>query len=231
MAILSPEMEKELRTEERLYPGSDGKPMADNTKQLRWIVTIYTGLAGMFRDDPNVFVAADLLWYPELGKPEVRVAPDVLVAFGRPKGDRTAYRQWREDNIPPQVVFEIMSPSNRFHEMMDKLAFYDRYGVEEYYLYDPDRGALDGWIRREGRLVPIEQLQGWVSPRLGIRFNLDEEGKLVLTRPDGQRFLSPEEMEAQREEALRLAEQERQRAERLAARLRDLGMEDVDEQS
>ncbi len=228
MVVLSPETEKELREEEQLYPGSDGKPMADNTKQLRWIVTIYTGLAGMFKDDPNVFVGADLLWYPERGHPEIRVAPDVLVVFGRPKGDRTAYRQWREENTPLHVVFEIMSPNNRFHEMMEKLAFYDKYGVEEYYLYDPDRGALDGWVRREGRLQPIEQLQGWVSPRLGIRFERDEDGQLILTRPDGQRFLSPEEIEAQREEALRAAERERQRAERLAARLRELGIEDVD---
>lgn len=182
----------------------------------------------MFKDDPNVFVGADLLWYPERGHPQIRVAPDVLVVFGRPKGDRSAYRQWREENTPLHVVFEIMSPSNRFHEMMEKLAFYDKYGVEEYYLYDPDRGALDGWIRREGRLQPIEQLQGWVSPRLGIRFELDEDGQLILTRPDGQRFLSPEEIEAQREEALRAAERERQRAERLAARLRELGVEDTE---
>lgn len=235
MVILPPDLEKELREEERIYPGSDGKPIADNTKQLRWIVTIYTGLAGMFKDNPNVFVAADLLWYPERGHPEIRVAPDVLVVFGRPKGDRSAYRQWREENTPLHVVFEIMSPSNRFHEMMDKLAFYDKYGVEEYYLYDPDRGALDGWIRREGRLQPIEQLQGWVSPLLGVQFGLDEDGRLILVRPDGQRFLSPEEIEAQREEALRLAEEEReraererQRAERLAARLRELGVEDTD---
>ncbi|MDW8321864.1 MAG: Uma2 family endonuclease [Armatimonadota bacterium] len=228
MVILSAEMQKELQEEERIYPGSDGKPMADNTKQLRWIVIIYTGLASMLKDAPNVFIAADLLWYPEHGHPEIRVAPDVLVAFGRPKGDRTAYRQWREEDTPPQVVFEIMSPSNRFHEMMQKLAFYDKYGVEEYYLYDPDRGVLDGWVRREGRLQPIEQLQGWVSPRLGVRFELDEDGQLILTRPDGQRFLSPEEIEAQREEALRAAERERQRAERLAARLRELGIEDVE---
>lgn len=45
---------------------------------------------------------------------------------------------------------------------------------------------------------------------------------------NGQRFLSPEEIETQREEALRMADQERQRAERLAARLRELGIEDVE---
>ena len=35
-----------------------------------------------------------------------------MVVFGRPKGRRGSYRQWEEDNIPPQVVFEILSPGN-----------------------------------------------------------------------------------------------------------------------
>lgn len=58
------------------------------------------------------------------------MAPDVMVVFGRPKGDRGSYQQWREDNIPPQVVFELLSPGNRLAEMVRKLRFSERYGVE-----------------------------------------------------------------------------------------------------
>ena len=43
------------------YPQSDGQPMADNTKQFRWIVTIQGGLDALLRDNPQVFVAGDLL--------------------------------------------------------------------------------------------------------------------------------------------------------------------------
>ena len=43
------------------YPQSDGQPIADNTKQFRWIVTIQGGLDALFRADPQVFVAGDLL--------------------------------------------------------------------------------------------------------------------------------------------------------------------------
>jgi hypothetical protein len=43
------------------YPDSDGQPMADNTLQYRWIVTIQGGIDAMFKDDPNVFVAGELL--------------------------------------------------------------------------------------------------------------------------------------------------------------------------
>jgi len=105
-----------------------------------------------------------LLWYPLKGHPEIRVAPDVLVVFGRPKRDRGSYRQWEEDNIAPQVVFEILSPGNRVKEMTRKLQFYERYGVEEYYIYDPDDNELEGLQRREGNLQLVEEINGWVSP-------------------------------------------------------------------
>jgi hypothetical protein len=39
------------------YPPGDGQPMADNTKQFRWIVTIQGGIDALWRDDPQVFVA------------------------------------------------------------------------------------------------------------------------------------------------------------------------------
>lgn len=90
-----------------VYPESDGKPMAENTKQFRWIVTIVGGLAALLRDNPNVFVAGDLLWYPLKENIEICTAPDAMVVFGRPKGDRGSYAQANEDNIPPQVVFEV----------------------------------------------------------------------------------------------------------------------------
>src|SRR6266545_225356 len=100
-----------------VYPDSDGQPMSDNTLQFQWIVTIQGGLDALFADRPDVFVAGDLLWYPVEGEPSIRAAPDALVAFDRPKGYRGSYRQWEEGNVPPQVVFEVLSPGNRVPEM------------------------------------------------------------------------------------------------------------------
>ncbi len=112
-----------------------------------------------------------------------------MVVFGRPKGRRGSYKQWQEDNIAPQVVFEILSPSNSLEEMERKLLFYQRYGVEEYYLYDPDSHNFKGWLRQEGLLSSIPEIKGWVSPRLSIRFDLREDG-LEIYSLDGQKFLS-----------------------------------------
>ena len=213
------------------YPDSDGLPMAENTLQFRWITTIVGGLQALFRDDPNVFVAGDLFWYPIEGDNKTRTAPDAMVVFGRPKGDRGSYMQWLEDSIPPQVVFEVQSPGNRFGELTRKLAFYDRFGVEEYYLFNPDAIWLEAWLRKGGALCEIPETNGWVSPILKIRFELSDSEFCILG-PDGQPFESyldlvrraeNERTRAENERAR--AENERTRADRLAEKLRSLGVE------
>ncbi|WRH66020.1 MAG: Uma2 family endonuclease [Planktothrix sp. GU0601_MAG3] len=203
-----------LPSSDIIYPESDGKPMADNTKQFRWIVIIKQNLDQLYANDPNVFVAGDLFWYPVEGRNNIVQAPDVMIALGRPKGDRPSYKQWQENGIPPQVVFEILSPCNSQTDMEKKLLFYDRYGVEEYYIYDPDRNQLKGWLRREMGLDVIEEINGWVSPRLGIRFDLSGE-ELEIYRPDGIPFLSYQEVSEQ-------LEQERQRADNAQQRLAEM---------
>jgi Uma2 family endonuclease len=199
------------------YPESDGKPMAENTLQFRWIVTLQGGLDSLFLHVQNVFVAGDLLWYPVEGDPTIRQAPDAMVVFGRPKGDRGSYRQWEEDGIAPQVVFEVLSPGNRPGEMIRKFKFYERYGVEEYYIWDPDRLTLDGFLRKNNVLEDIPEMNAWVSPRLAIRFDMSGDD-LRLFRPDGQPFLTYVELMTERN-------RERQRADKLAAQLKAMGIE------
>ena len=55
------------KTAINLYPDSDGKPMADNTLQYRWIVRLVTNLKPLFRGQ-TVFVAGDLFWYPQVAR-------------------------------------------------------------------------------------------------------------------------------------------------------------------
>ena len=194
-----------------IYPDSDGHPMSDNTKQFRWIVIIKENLELLFAAYMDVFVAGDLLWYPVEGDNKTRQAPDTMVIFGRPKGDRGSYKQWEEDNIPPQVVFEILSPGNRLKAMAHKLKFYERYGVEEYYIYDPDDIELIGWLRSGEQLEIIEEMNGWVSPRLGVRFQMTSDN-LEIFSPTGERFLTFVELAQLREQERQRAETERQRA-------------------
>ncbi len=122
--------------------------------------------------------------------------------------------------------------------MIKKLQFYDRYGVEEYYVYDPDTNELQGLHRVGGSLSAIEQIDNWISPRLQIKFVLTPEN-LEIYRPDGQRFLTTIELnqlvdqERSKAEKERIraeqeyarAEQERAKLERLLAQLRQLGID------
>jgi Uma2 family endonuclease len=183
-----------------VYPDCDGLPMSDNTKQFDWIVLLKENLEILFAANPDVFIAGDLLWYPIKGDNKTRLAPDTMVAFGRPKGDRGSYQQWKEGNIAPQVAFEVLSPGNRPSEMARKLLFYERFGVEEYYIYDPDRNRLTGYQRNGKHLVEISTMHNWVSPRLGIRF-VPQVGNLELFTPNGEKFLSPVEIDQRRRQA------------------------------
>ena len=56
------------------YPDDDGLPMADNSKQFRWITTIAGNLAGLYRDREDVLVGGNMLWYAREGDPAERFA-------------------------------------------------------------------------------------------------------------------------------------------------------------
>jgi Uma2 family endonuclease len=204
-----------------LYPDSDGQPMADNTKQYRWIVRLVSNLRNLLQGQ-TAFVAGDLLWYPvQVDAPPVPCqAPDAMVVLGRSDDDRGSYQQWKEDNIPPQVVFEIISPSNSATEISQKQAFYDRYGVLEMFFYDPDNFEFWGLTRQapDERLVLLTRLNlPWTSPMLGITFDMFEDG-LALFYSNGERFKDPEELYQERNQTQR-------KLDRAMEKLRELGID------
>lgn len=97
--------------------------------------------------------------------------------------------------------------------------------MEEYYIYDPDTVGLTGFLRSGEWLTDIESINGWVSLRLGIQFQLLAD-TLAIYRPDGGTFLTPVELDQlrqqerqQKEAALSQLKQERQRYQDLLAKL------------
>ena len=191
-----------LTPPEIIYPSSDGKPMAENTKQGRWITLLYSNLCSVFHDRNDVFVALDNYWFPVEGEPDVVFAPDVYVVFGRPKGHRSSYKQWLEGDIPLTVVFEILSPANTREEMDAKFLFYDEHGVEEYSVYDPDTNKLDIRIRGAQTLYRVNDIKSFKSPKLGIRFEMTKP-EMTVYGPKGFPFLHLEE---EKQDRKRLAE-------------------------
>lgn len=229
------------------YPSSDGKPMGESTEHLEKIFEVLGFLSRLFHDRRDVLLAADLFWYPVEGNPKIRVAPDVLAAFGAPyKPKRESYLQWKEGNLPIHVAFEFLSKSNREKDLEAKFAFYQAHGTEEYYLYDLRKNLLHIWLRQGEILAPVERTEGFVSPRLGVRLET-RKGTLRLFAPEGGDISQPfkdvyleqkraralaeseyaraEEERARAEAEHARAEEERARAERLAEKLRSLGID------
>lgn len=190
--------------------------MAENTLQYEWIVTLKTNLEHLLREDPHVFIAADLLWYPVEGRPDIRRAPDVMVAFGRPKGFRGSYQQWLEEGIAPQVVIEVLSPGNRPMEMHRKLRFYEEYGVEEYCMIEPDPNDLGvaAYQREHDKLVAVPIDTHWQSPRLGIRVGIEAQ-ELVARDAEGNRFRNPEDIQKSEAELKLVTKQQAQEIDQL----------------
>lgn len=201
--------------------------MADNTLQAETMVFLKANLDILYAETPDVFVAMDLLWYPVEGRPEIRVAPDLFLVFGRPKGYRGSYKQFEEANIAPQVVFEILSSGNRFGEMLRKLDFYNQYSAEEYYLYNPETFDLTIWYRPSptSELALVEWEESWTSPRTGIRFDAPGDKEWALTDPKGGPFRSPIEIQRTLNATQEQLADVKAERDRLIAQLRAAGIE------
>ena len=108
--------------------------------------------------------------------------------------------------------------------VVEKLRFYDHYGVAEFYSWDQVRQSFAAFVRVNGTLEPVDTSEGFVSPILGVRFVV-ANGELKLFRPDGKAFSTLGEMEAERDAAAAERDAAAARAEALAAKLRALGID------
>src|ERR1700722_1783804 len=108
----SSEMASGTLTPTIAYPSGDGKPMAETWLHVRAIMLLHQALEDFFRDRSDVFIASDLFWYWEEGKPASCLAPDVMVVLGvqpRDPRERRSFFSWKEGGAIPAVVFEMAS--------------------------------------------------------------------------------------------------------------------------
>jgi Uma2 family endonuclease len=203
------------------YPESDGKPMGETDVHIDALIYLREALRDYFRDDPQVYVAGNMLLYYEEGNPAACVAPDIFVVRGVAKGERRTYRLW-EEGQPPCVVFEITSRGSRLEDLGTKRAVYAMLRVQEYFLYDPLgeylRPPLQGYRLQEGEYqrIPAEGEGGFTSQALGLELRVQEGRLRLVNLATGEPLLTPAEAQVARRAAE--AELERLRAE--LARLR-----------
>lgn len=205
-----------------IYPVTDGKPMAHSPIQWRIIGLLVENLEYLYRDAQDVWVGKDQFWYPTEKEAYYNLAPDVFVVFGRPNVERNTYQQWLENGVAPQVVIEVLSPSNRRGEMLRKKQFYQKHGVEEYYVIDPQfklvPTGLEITLRvDDGTFHEIKFLGIYTSPRMNITFEVQNK-IFAYYFPDGTPFLTHRQHHLRSLEEAARADKEMARADKEAAR-------------
>jgi len=216
-------------TAEIIYPSSDGEPLAE-TQQHVLAILMTLALLRLYLQEQQAVVFADQFLYYIEGNPRARVAPDVMVVFDIEKRLYANYKIW-EGKQTPAIIFEVTSAGTKETDWNFKKTLYEQLGVTEYWLFDP----YGEWI--------TEQLQGYRLNEDGvykpIRDNCSEVLQLKLQAEEyligfyrldnGEKLLTLEELYSANLAANQRADQEKARADRLAEKLRQLGVNLDDE--
>lgn len=204
------------------YPESDGKPMAETERHRDLLINTLLILQNHFQDIPDVCVSGNMMMYYVEGNPRRSISPDIFVTFGVGRKERRTYRIWDEGK-PPDFVLEFSSENTYRNDLRGKKALYAEIGINEYFLYDPERQYLPFPLmgfRLIGRdYVPIPTGTEGSVPSVTLDLELRLRGKsLGFYDPVSEKWLkTPAEQEAARAEQEAAA---RRQAETEVARLR-----------
>ena len=131
--------------------------------QLEAVLVLLRAHFTDFNRRPDVFLDSNTIICYDPDDLNVRVSPDVYLAFGvdsRAIRQRKLYLPW-EVGKPPDWVLEVASSSTSREDVGRKRDIYARIGVPEYWRFDPKDGEYHGQRLGGDRLVggayqPIE---------------------------------------------------------------------------
>ncbi len=177
---------------EVFYPSEIKDEMGETAIHFLLISELFHLLRTFFANRNDVAVAANLMVYYDEGNPKKWLAPDVFVCFGVENKLRRTFKSW-EENVFPQIVFEVASDGTFENDLGGKRLEYARLGAEEYYLLDPERAYLPSPLmafrRESGRFVSVNVENSRVfSPLLNLEI-VDTGKSFRVFNPQTQEFL------------------------------------------
>lgn len=208
-------------------PDSDDTPV-DNELQNLIPNLLEAILAMAWPDRLDWFFGVDMGIYFEPERPPI--VPDGFLSLGVERfiGEegRLSYVLWEEDHIPPVLALEVVSKTYGGEYERKKVSYADL-GVLYYVIYLPSRRSqrkrqpLEIYKLVEGRYELLEGSPVWL-PEIGLGLGRERGSYLGREREwlywyddTGNRLPTPEEKIQQAEN----------RAERLAAKLREIGID------
>ena len=207
--------------EDVIFPDGDlysDEPPVETELHLEQIMLLLKCLKWLWRDRNDFYAAGNLTIYysPRQRKSEKFRGPDFFVVLGTERKTRKSWVVWEEDGKYPNVIIEILSPKTADTDQGFKKQLYqDTFRTYDYFWFDPDSLEFAGFHLVDGEyqaLLANERGHLW-SQQLGLCLGIDR-GLLRFFTPEGQLVPTPEEV----------ADRQTQRAERLAAKLRELNV-------
>lgn len=213
-----------------LMPSAQGllsdEPEMEHSLHALQLLILVSCLARLWQDRNDYFLAWNLTVYysrEQLKNKDFR-GPDLFLVKGVENRPRPSWVVWEEGGKYPDLIIELLSESTAKVDRGEKRELYERiFRTPEYFYYSPETQEFMGLRLRGEKYEEIEPTeQGWRwSEMLELYLGIHNQ-QLRYFFPNGELVPTPEE--AERIERQR-AEQERQRAERLARKLRELGVD------
>jgi Uma2 family endonuclease len=216
-----PPLDFELKREV-IFPTKDlesNEPPLESDSHLRQIILLLQCLE-LWWGNRNDFYASgnSTVYYSHRQpKPEDFPSPDFFVVKNVERHPRKSWVVWQEDGKYPNIIIELLSDTSASNDQALKKQIYQEiFRTPEYFWFDPHSLEFAGFILVGGTYQPMEtNANGWFwSQQLSLYLGI-HENKLRYFTDEGFIILTPEEF----------AEQEKQKSARLAAKLRELGVD------
>ena len=212
------------------YPSSDGKPVAETDLHYDRLTDVVAMLKHRYDKRPDVYVGANMLVYYKRNNRKRHLAPDAFVVFGVKNHRRDVFLLW--DETAPAFILEVTSKSTRKKDQHKKRKRYAKWGVREYFLYDPRadylKPPLQGLtlVGDEYRDMPQRVLAngapGLRSETLGLDLWLRDRELRLYDPVSGADLLTPREHAARGEAEAARADSLAEALALAQARLREL---------
>jgi Uma2 family endonuclease len=209
---------------EDLQPCAPGErysdePPLESEFHLRQLILLIQCLEEWWHDRTDFYAFGNLTIYysPRRLKSEYFRGPDFFAVLGTDRKPRKSWVVWEEDGKYPNIIIEILSPSTaNVDRGLKKQIYQDIFRTPNYFWYDPYSHQLKGFLLMDGCYQEMQPNdKGWLwSDQLQLFIGVHKTQARFFS-PDGELLLSPQER----------ATQAQQHADRLAAKLRELGID------
>ncbi|MGC9526215.1 MAG: Uma2 family endonuclease [Limnospira sp.] len=222
---------EEMRStiEEIEFPPGDiesQEPPLESYLHLQQIILLLKCLEWLWKDRQDYFAAGNLTIYysPNQKKSEYFRGPDFFLVRDTERKPRKSWVVWQEDGKYPNVIVELLSDSTATTDRgVKKRIYQDVFRTPEYFWFSPHTLEFQGFLLVGGTyeaIAPNERGHLW-SEQMQLFLGVENE-KLRFFTPEGQLVPTPEEAAENAQQQLDI---ERQQKEKMAAKLRELGID------